>query len=68
MQLNEDFCSLGQDLAYYNNIKALFPKDYKAIFKRLNDIANYDNIKDKFSEELGIIHSLLRFSSAEKSL
>lgn len=68
MQLSEDFCSLGQDLAYYKNIKELFPKEYKAIFKRLNDIAIYDSIRDKFSEELGVKRSLLRFSSAEKSL
>lgn len=67
-QLDMDFCSLGQELSYYDNLKRLFPNEYMKILKRLNDIAIFDDIKNKFINEHGVKVSLLRFSSAEKAL
>lgn len=66
--LNNEYCSLGQGLSYYRNIKKYFPLEYMDIFQRLNDIAVYPEIKSKFINEKGVQISLLRFSSAEKAL
>ena len=67
-QLGELYCSLGQDLAYYQKLKNLLPNDYLDILTRLNDIAVLDNLRDRFINEHGVRTSLLRFSSAEKAL
>ena len=66
--LSEDYCSLGQDLNYYESIKRLFPEEYNDIFRRLNDIAIHEEIRDRFIEERGVTESLLRFSGAQKAL
>lgn len=68
VQLSNKFCSLGQSLLYYKNLKEYFPKSYKEILKRLNDIAVHPEIKEKFINERGVQVSLLRESSAEKAL
>lgn len=67
-ELSVDFCSLGQELSYYSNLKTFFPNEYMEILRRLNDIALFDDIRKKFIEEKGVQVSLLRFSSAEKAL
>ena len=67
-QLGSLFCSLGQDLSYYRNLKEFFPEEYLDILKRLNDIAVFDHIKDRYIDEKGVQSSLLRFSGAEKAL
>lgn len=67
-QLGTLYCSLGQDLSYYRNLKNFCPDDYLDILKRLNDIAVFDNLRDQFIDERGVQSSLLRFSGAEKAL
>mgnify|MGYP002589119401 FL=1 len=66
--LSASYCSLGQELSYYKNLKALLPNDYFDILTRLNDIAIFDAIKNRFINEKGVQSSLLRFSGAEKAL
>ena len=66
-QLNENFCSLGQSINYYINLKENV-SEYKKILKRLNDIATDDNLKKKFINYDGVKISLLRESSANKAL
>lgn len=66
--LDNKYCSLGQDLSYYRNLKYFLPSEYKNIFKRLNDIAIFPEIKNSFIKEKGVLISLLRFSGAEKAL
>lgn len=66
--LPNNCCSLGQDLGYYESIKRLLPKEYSDIFRRLNDIAIYEELKACFIKEPGVIESLLRFSGAQKAL
>ena len=66
--LSELYCSLGQELSYYKNLKELIPDEYLNIFIRLNDIAVVDRIKEHFINEKGVQSSLLRFSGAEKAL
>ena len=67
-QLPEKYCSLGQSLNYYQTLKELLPNDYFDILKRLNDIAIFPEIREKFIYENGVQVSLLRESSAEKAL
>ena len=66
-QLNENFCSLGQSINYYINLKENVP-NYKKILKRLNDIVTDDNLKKEFIAYDGVKVSLLRESSANKAL
>ncbi len=66
--LDESYCSLGQKLSYYKNLKELLPNEYFDILTRLNDIAICDKVKERFINEIGVKSSLLRFSSAEKAL
>lgn len=67
-QLDRKFCSLGQDLSYYQNLKKYFPNQSVDILRRLNDIAIFEDIRDAFIYEEGVRTSLLRFSGAEKAL
>ena len=67
-QLNDNFCSLGQTLLYYQRLKEFCPADYRDILKRLNDIAVDPDLRERFINEDGVQMSLLRSSSAEKAL
>ena len=67
-QLEALYCSLGQNLSYYRNLKDFLPNDYWDVLKRLNDIAIFEELKDRFIHEHGVQSSLLRFSGAEKAL
>lgn len=66
-QLNSKFFSLGQDLQFYEKLKHHFPTEYLSIFKRLNDIATNEELKEQFIDFLGVQQSLLRESSAIKA-
>jgi predicted ATPase len=65
-QLQEQFCSLGQSIEYYENIKKHFPNNFTEILNSLNDVSINDYIAKKFKNVPGFSQSLLRFSSAEK--
>lgn len=67
-QLPETFCSLWGDLSEYEYIKRIFPIEYLEIFKRLNDIAIYPELREKFINDEGMKASLLRSSGTEKAL
>lgn len=67
-KLDERFCSLGQSLKYYTNLKKLFPNEYMSILKRMRDMAIDENIQKSFIKYKGVQNSLLRESGAEKAL
>lgn len=67
-ELDNNYCSLGQDLEYYENLLKLCPDNYMEILSGLNDAAIFSEIYDGFSNEDGFKISLLRFSSAVKAL
>ena len=67
-ELDSNYCSLGQKLSYYKNLKTMLPEECIDILKRLRDIAVFPEIKKEFIDEKGVGISLLRFSSAEKAL
>ncbi|MGX7632597.1 ATP-dependent nuclease [Bacillus thuringiensis] len=66
--LNKEYCSLGQDISYYENLKQLDNEVANEIFKSLNDIAINKNIYNEFVLNEGLHSSLIRFSQAEKAL
>lgn len=64
--LDENFCSLGIDISYYENIKSNIP-EYELILDNLNDVAFYPSVAEDFEFLDGFKTSLLRSSEAEKA-
>ena len=62
-----EYCSLGQDLDYYQSLKRNFPEGYIDILRALNDAAFFEGVADNFRHHHRFKHSLLRNSEAEKA-
>jgi ABC-type transport system involved in cytochrome c biogenesis ATPase subunit len=62
--LDERFCSLGQDLDYYENVWALGQGIAPVILRGLRDMVFDPAIHEAFKAEEGVEKSLLRSSSA----
>ena len=66
-ELNDnEFCSLGQDLQFYTNLKEYLPEQYQEVLDSLNDTATNQGSADIFENTRGFKKSLLRWSEAEK--
>lgn len=65
--LSNEFCSLGQTESYYNDIKLLFPENYKNIFWALKDCAIFSQIEDAYCNHRHF-YSLIRDNLAERIL
>jgi len=48
LRLPAEFCSLGQDVQYYKQIKNRFGDSYESVFLALNDAAVFPHIDDLF--------------------
>jgi len=68
LSLSSDFCSLGQDQEYYDNIKQTFSGQYRSILWALRDCAIFPAIKDEFEKDFSFGRSLLRANEAERLL
>ena len=67
-ELDDSYCSLGQELAYYESLLAL-PEEVRADYLRsLRDVADDATIRERFKDEEGFKTSLLRWGSAERAL
>lgn len=66
--LNENFCSLGQDYSYYENLKSIFDKTYSSIFWALKDSAIFPNILEEFENNYYFRNSLIRYDEQEQLL
>jgi ABC-type lipoprotein export system ATPase subunit len=66
--LNENYCSLGQEFNYYNNLKSKLGKNFESILWALKDAAFYPEIQDKFEQESAFINSLIRYDGPEQLL
>jgi len=64
-ELSNQFCSLGQDMSFYENLKSEFPENFLKILEKLNDIAFFEGIKDAFENHAGFKSSLRRHMAAE---
>ncbi|GAB3962979.1 AAA family ATPase [Spirosoma harenae] len=62
------FCSLGQSVSYYTQLKNINELNPIDILDALNDISYYSSIRDLFSTEDAYKTSLLRFAEANKAL
>ena len=67
-RLDDSFCSLGQDVSFYENIRKVFEADWQGALDPLNDVAANPGLLDKFNGEKVFKTSLLRFSEAAKAL
>lgn len=68
VSLSNEFCSLGQDQKYYENIKQAFPDQYRSILWALRDCAVFPFIEDDFEKDFSFGRSLLRDNEAERLL
>jgi len=66
--LNENFCSLGTEYSYYENLKSIFDKTYKSIFWALKDIAIFPDILEEFENHYYFRNSLIRYDEQEQLL
>lgn len=65
--IGDDYCSLGQEVMYYDRLKRLFPETYRDILLALRDCAIYPEIESVF-RELPQFRSLIRTNDAERIL
>ena len=66
-ELSEEFCSLGQDMEYYTNLYDLLgEEDFKEVLNKINDVAFFNALADKFEHNPNFKVSLIRNSEAEK--
>lgn len=68
VSLSNEFCSLGQNQEYYENIKQAFPDQYRSILWALRDCAVFPFIEDDFEKDFSFARSLLRDNEAERLL
>ncbi|KRT15936.1 hypothetical protein ASU31_10520 [Pedobacter ginsenosidimutans] len=65
--LNQDQCSLGQNLEFYETLKRLVPNGFIEILECLNDIAWTGGLAFDFQDVDGYNNALLRFTSAQRA-
>lgn len=68
VELDNDFCSLGQRSEYYQKIKRFFPDSYRSVLWALKDCAIFTDIEDQFEQDYSFKRSLLRENEAERLL
>jgi hypothetical protein len=66
-QLEENFCSLGQSLEYYERIKEILPSEFEDVLSALNDLVVLPDLSKHFEIQPGFQSGLMRFSAAEKA-
>lgn len=68
-ELDETFCSLGQDIAYYETLLQEVPKSLRCQYlEALQDAAQSPDVRKRFTNEKGFGTSLLRFGQAVNAL
>jgi hypothetical protein len=66
--LGDDYCSLGQDIEYYEKLAALADEERVVFLRSIRDAATDTEIAATFESEEGWGTSLLRFGQAEHTL
>lgn len=67
-QLDDKYCSLGQNASFYELLRDIKEKDRNEILKGLNDAAIHDKYREKYENHSYFYNSLIRFSEASKVL
>lgn len=65
-KLDNNFCSLGQELNYYINLKNLFGDNIRNILWALQDTAFFSTIQEKFEHNYNFKTSLIRYDEIER--
>lgn len=65
-KLEKEYCSLGEKIDYYKNIKDFFGNNYLTILKSLNDVAFFPQISEPFENSSDFKNSLIRFDGQEQ--
>lgn len=65
-QLDSEFCSLGQELRYYENIKNIFGDNFKNILWAIQDTAFFSSIQESYEYNDNFKTSLIREDNAER--
>ena len=68
VELDDSYCSLGQELAYYESLLTLPDNIRSDYLNGLRDAAADPTIRDRFEGERGFHTSLLRWGSAARAL
>jgi ABC-type lipoprotein export system ATPase subunit len=66
--LDDQFCSLGQDVGFYERVKELGPEVSQELLLGLKDVVFTPELYKTWKDERGFRNSLLRSSSALKAL
>ena len=66
--LPEEYCSLGFDVSYYQDLKKVLGNKAYDCLAALRDVACFSSIHEAFEKEKVFTHSLCRFNSSEKAL
>lgn len=64
-ELGLTYCSLGQTLAFYKDLREFFPSEFMEIGRALRDCVLFPNIRSNFEHEQAFKESLLRSSEAQ---
>lgn len=64
--LSDNFCSLGKNIDYYNNLKRLLGRNFESVLYALKDAAFFPEIVDKFEKEENFNLSIIRDNKSER--
>lgn len=67
-QLDNQFCSLGQDMEYYEELKDLLDKNFMGVLYALRDAAFFPEIQEEFETHPKFNNSLIRYNDQERIL
>ncbi|CAA0243927.1 AAA family ATPase [Tenacibaculum maritimum] len=67
-QLGKEFCSLGQYMYYYKDLKELLGNDFMGVLYALRDTAFFSDILEEFENHPKFINSLIRYDRPERVL
>lgn len=66
--LPSEYCSLGEDVSYYQNMRELFGNNAYIYLSELCDAALYSRVYEKFEHDSIFKVSLCRYNSSDKAL
>lgn len=66
--LSEIFCSLGNNINYYFNLKRILGRNFESLLYALKDAAFFPEIADKFERQDNFIKSIIRYNESERLL
>lgn len=67
-QLPDNYCSLGENFHYYENLKRISDKNFYSVLKALNDSAFFTQISEDFENAPNFKNSLIRYDTQERLL